>query len=131
MTLQRQIDGIAIGLAAIPIIAAILLWPVLPAEMAIHWSGGSPDTFVAKPLATLGLFAFAVGTIVFVRVAPDWITNTPGGESLSVLFLGVVFAWVETIVLAWNRGLRFSVELALVPILVLAVGLLGYAFWWR
>jgi hypothetical protein len=131
MALERQIDAIAIGLAAIPIAAAILLWSVLPAEMAIHWSGGTPDTYVAKPLATLGLFAFAVGTIVFVRVAPDAITNTPGGTNPSVLFLGVVFAWAEAIVLAWNLGLRFSVELALVPILILTASLLVYAFWWR
>ncbi len=127
----RQVDAIALGLAAVPLIGALLVWPHLPAEMAIHWQGGSPDTFVSKPLATGGLFAFAVGTIAFVRLAPDSLTNTPGGETPTVLFLGFVFGWAQGIVLVWNLGVRFSVGLAVLPILVLAAVLVAYSYWWQ
>ncbi len=130
MLSARRIDAVALGLAAIPVATAVLLWPELPAEMAIHWGPEGPDTFVSKSLATVGVFAFTVGTIAFVRLAPDSLTSTPGGEDVSVLFLGLVVGWVEGIIVVWNLGLRFSVEFALLPILVLTVGLLAYAFWW-
>ncbi|MFB6085505.1 MAG: DUF1648 domain-containing protein [Halodesulfurarchaeum sp.] len=126
---ERQIDALAVALAAIPVAAAILVWPELPDEMAIHWGSGGPDTFVGKPLATFGLFAFAVGTIAFVRLAPNSLTNTPGGETPTVLFLGLVFAWVEGMVVVWNLGVHFPIELAILPILVLAAGLVAYAYW--
>lgn len=127
----RQIDAVAVALAALPVAAAALLWPELPAEMAIHWGPGGPDTFVSKPLATFGLFAFAVGTIAFVRLAPKTLTNTPGGTNPTVLFLGFVFAWVEGMVVVWNLGIHFPVELAVLPILVFAGVLVAYSYWWR
>lgn len=127
MRQARRMDGIAMAVAAIPLLAAVLRWPALPDQLAVHWQGNTPDTFLSKPLGTLGIYALFLGTLAFVRLAPDSITNTPGGENVTVLFLGVVFAWVEMIVLLWNLGLRFSVELATVPILVLTAGLLWYA----
>ena len=123
----RSIDIVAVGTMALPLVAAALLWGSLPAEMAIHWSGGAPDTVVSKPLATVGLFAFGAATVAFVRVAPDSVTSTPGGTTLSVLFLGVTFGWVQTTVLVWNLGYRFDVGLALVPILATAGLLVAYA----
>jgi len=129
MLSRRGIDSFAIGLATLPLLAAVLLWPELPAEMAVHWSGGQPDSYIAKPVATVGLYGLAVGSVVFVRLAPDSFTSTPGGEDLTVLFLGVIFAGVQGLVLAWNLGFRFSVELAVVPILVLTGLLLAVAYW--
>ncbi|MFB6109267.1 MAG: DUF1648 domain-containing protein [Halodesulfurarchaeum sp.] len=129
MRRDRRIDAFAVGLVAAVTAVGVLCWPALPESVAIHWSGGSPDTFVSRPLATLGLFGFAVGTIAFVRLAPDSLSNTPGGENPTVLFLGVVFAWVEAIVLLWNLGFDFSIELAVLPVLVLAGLLLAYAAW--
>ena len=124
---ERKFDLLAVALIAIPAVAAIVVWDALPAEMAIHWNaGGNPDNAVAKPLATLGLPLFGVATVAFVRLAPDSLTSTPGGDTISVLFLGVVFSWVETLVLVWNLGYRFNVALATVPVLVLATGLVWY-----
>jgi len=124
---ERRFDLLAVSLMAIPAVAAIVVWDSLPAEMAIHWNAsGTPDNAVAKPLATLGLPLFGVATVAFVRLAPDSLTSTPGGDTISVLFLGVVFSWVETLVLVWNLGYRFNVALATVPVLVLATGLVWY-----
>jgi len=128
MNPDRRVDFLAVGLMAIPAAAAIVVWDSLPAEMAIHWNAsGRPDNAVAKPLATLGLPLFGVATVAFVRFVPDSLTSTPGGEGLSILFLGVVFAWVQTLVLGWNLGYRFNVVLATVPVLMLAAGLVWYA----
>ena len=131
MPFSRQVDGVALTLVALPILAALFLWPQLPADVAVHWSGGQPDTYVGKALGTVGLLALAAGTIVFVRLAPDRLTNTPGGEDLTVLFLGVVFAWAESVVLLWNLGHRFPVGWAVLPLLVLAAGLVALEAWWR
>jgi len=80
-----------------------------------------------KPLATFGLPLFGAATVAAVRLLPDSQTSTPGGETLSVLFVGVVFTWSEGLILGWNLGYRFNVTLATLPMLVLAVGLVWYA----
>jgi hypothetical protein len=126
-TLQR-FDVTAIGLMALPTLAGLVLWDALPARLAIHWSGGQPDSYLAKPLAVFGLFAFGVGTVLFVRYAPDSVTSTPGGEDLAVLFLGGVFAWAQGLVVVWNLGYRFNVGLAVVPVLVAAGLLVWYTY---
>ncbi len=131
MPFNRQVDGVALTLVALPILAALFLWPQLPADVAVHWSGGQPDTYVGKALGTVGLLALAAGTIAFVRLAPDRLTSTPGGEDLTVLFLGVTFAWAESVVLLWNLGHRFPIGLAVLPLLLLAAGLVAFERWWR
>ena len=128
MAPARRFDLLAVALLAIPAVAALLVWDALPAEMAIHWNAaGTPDNAVAKPLATFGLPLFGAATVAFVRLLPDSQTSTPGGETVSILFVAVVFAWVEGLVLAWNLGYRFNVTLATLPVLVLAAGLVWYA----
>lgn len=128
MDRERRVDLAAVGLMAAVTAAGLLAWPDLPSRVAIHWSGGSPDTYVSKPVGILGLFAFGVGVVAFVRLAPSRLTNTPGGPGLSILFVGVVFAWAQATVLLWNLGYRFDVGLATVPILVLAGLLVAYAY---
>jgi len=128
MNPARRFDLLVVGLMAIPAVAALLVWDALPAEMAIHWNAaGTPDNTVSKPLATLGLPLFGVATVAAVRLLPDSLTSTPGGDTATVLFVGVVFVWVETLVLVWNLGYRFNVTLATLPVLVLAAGLVWYA----
>lgn len=122
----RRADLIAVGLIAAGVLAGVLAWPSLPDQVAIHWNGGSPDSYVAKPVAVLGIPAFGAATVAFTRVAPDSLTNTPAGGDATVLFLGVVFAWVEGIVVLWNLGWHFSVEVAIAPVLLLAGLLVAY-----
>ena len=127
MNPARRFDLLAVCLMAIPAVAAVVVWNSLPTEMAIHWNAaGMPDNTVSKPLATLGLPLFGVATVVAVRLLPDSLTSTPGSETPAILFVGVVFAWVETLVLVWNLGYRFNVTLATLPVLVLAAGLVWY-----
>ena len=124
----RTVDAVAVGLMALPVIASLALWSRLPAEFAIHWSGSTPDSFVSKPVATVGQFVFGVALVVAIRVLPDSMTSTPGGSNLSVLFLGVVFAWVQSTVLVWNLGYRFNVTASVVPIVILAALLVVYSY---
>lgn len=123
----RRYDAVAVALLALAALAGLLLWPALPDAMVVHWSGGAPDSSVGKPLAVLGIPAVGVAAVAVVRLVPAALTNTPGGENASVLFLGVVVAWVQGIVLAWNLGWQFSVGLAVVPILALAALLVAYS----
>ena len=117
---NRRYDLFAIGLIGLATGVGIFLWPTLPSKMVIHWSGGAADTVVTKPLAVLGLPAFGIGTIGFVRLAPRSITNTPGGVNATVVFLGLVFAWLQGLVYVWNLGYHFNVGLAILPIVLLA-----------
>jgi len=123
MTPDRQVDVVAVALMAAGLAFGLAVWPDLPPRLVVHWSGGGPDTALAKPLALFGIFAIGVASVVLVRVLPSSMTNTPGGETASVLFLGLVFAWVQGVVVVWNLGHRFNVGLAVVPVLVL-LGLL-------
>ena len=118
----------AVALRASPAGAALLVWDARPAEMAIHWNAaGTPDNTAAKPLATFGLPLSGAATVASGRARPGSWPGPPGGETVSILFVAVVFAWVEGLVLAWNLGYRFNVTLATLPVLVLAAGLVWYA----
>lgn len=128
MNPARRIDLIAVGLMATGLLLGLVYWAELPSRLAIHWSGGSPDTVVSKPLAIFGLFAFGVGVVAFTRLAPSSLTNTPGGENATVLFVGAVFAWAQGIVVVWNLGIRFDVGLAVLPVLILAGILVVYSY---
>ena len=128
MQTDRQYDLFAVGVMCLTTLIAILFWPELPSKMAIHWSGGTPNNVVAKPLAVFGLLALGIGTVLFVRLAPPSITSTPGGPNLTVLFLGVVIAWVQGIVIVWNLGYQFNIGLAVLPVLILTGLLLAYAY---
>ena len=123
----RRADGVALALLAAAALAGLVLWASLPDQMAIHWSGSDPDSYVSKPVAVFGVPALGVATIAFVHLAPDSLRNTPGGTGPTVLFLGVVLAWLQGIVYAWNLGYRFDVGLAVVPVLVGAGLLVAYA----
>jgi hypothetical protein len=124
MSPARRYDLAAFGLLALPLLAGLVLWPQLPADLAVHWEGNTPDTFVSRPAAVFGLFALGAGTIALARLAPDAVTNTPGSTDAAVLFLGLVFAWVNGLVLVWNLGVRFDVVLGVLPVVALVAVLL-------
>ena len=79
-------------------------------------------------MATVGLFAFGVVLVVVIRVLPDSATSTPGGPNLSILFLGIVLAWVQSTMLVWNLGYRFNVTVSVIPIVILAALLVIYSY---
>ena len=127
MAVGRRIDGLAVGLMAVPVVVSVPVWDQLPTQMPIHLSAGSPDTHVSKTLATVGLFAFGVATVVATRLAPESLTNTPGGEDVTIAFVSVVFAYSQLIVLVWNLGYRFNVSHAVLPVLLVATLLAIYS----
>lgn len=118
MRSNRWYDFFAIGVMSLVTLVAVVFWTELPAEMAIHWSGASPDSYVSKPLAVFGLYAFGIGTVVFVRLAPPSLRNAD--PNTTILFIGGVFAWAQGLVLVWNLGYTFNIGLAVLPILLLA-----------
>lgn len=129
MDVSRRVDLVAIGMIAVTTAVGVYFWTDLPAQLAIHWgASGSPDTVVSKPLALLGIFLFGAATVGFTRIAPPSLTNTPGGPDVAILFVGLVFAWVQGTIIVWNLGYRFDIGLAVVPILVLAGALVAYAY---
>ncbi|MFB6132659.1 MAG: DUF1648 domain-containing protein [Halanaeroarchaeum sp.] len=121
MQLSRTSDGLAAVVIATPALVGVALWPALPAEMAIHWSGGSADSVVRKPVAVLGIPAFGLATVVATRLLPDSLTNTPGGEDVTVLLVGVVFAAAETLILLRNLGFAVNVWLIVGPVVALVL----------
>jgi len=124
MQSNRRYDSFAIGLMGLVTLVSLAFWTELPADMAIHWSGGAPDNVVSKPLAVFGLLALGIGTVVFVRLAPPSLRNAD--PNTTILFIGGVFAWAQGLVLVWNLGYRFNMGLAVLPILILAAVFVVY-----
>lgn len=130
MTLRsRAPDLLAVGLLAGSALAGVVLWPRLPAEMAIHFdAGGEPDTFVARPIAVLlgpAIGVVAVGIVrLSTRLDP---TVDPRALAATVAFVGAVVAYVQGLLLAYNLGHGVSIPVALVPVLVAAGALTLYA----
>lgn len=123
---HRKYDLLAVGLMSAVTLAALLFWAELPSQMAIHWSAGGADSFVSKPVAVFGLLALGVGTVVFVRLAPSSLRNTD--PNATVLFVGVVLAWAQGLVLVWNLGYQVNMLLAVIPILILAGLFVVYSY---
>lgn len=124
---SNQSNRLAVGLLAAAAAVGVLLWPALPADVAIHWNAsGAPDTVVSKPVAVFGLPAFGVAVVAFTRLAPDSLTNTPGGEDATVVFVGAALAAVQGAVYAWNLGFEFAVGVVVAAVLVAAALLVWY-----
>jgi hypothetical protein len=119
MRYRRRVNWLAVASLAAASLVGLVLWSSLPGQMAIHWgANGSPDNHVAKPLAVVGLPTVGVASILFVRLAPDSLKNTPGGEDRSVLFVAGVFTLLQGTIYAWNLGHRFDIWLVVAPILL-------------
>jgi len=129
---RRRADLLAYAAIGLTVLGGLVLWPWLPAEMAIHFDASStPDDFVAKPVGLLLTPTIGVAAIILVRRGGDLGGGPthPAVEDAAVGFVGVVVGYVHALVLAWNVGLRFDVTLSVVPVLGLAVALVAYAMW--
>jgi uncharacterized membrane protein len=103
-------------LAVVPLVgslvAGLLAYPALPAEMAVHFSGGAPDQFVAKAVGVWLVPVIGLGAVAVSRRQ----SNYPGPFRAVLLgFVGWVVALAHGYVLAWNLGYRFSSLVVLVP----------------
>jgi uncharacterized membrane protein len=127
----RSADLVAYTLLVGAALAGVLLWPALPDSMAIHFgAGGEPDSFIAKPIAVILTPAIGVASVLLVRYAPEWASRTrsPHVETLSVVFVGSVIAYVQGFVYAWNLGYRPSIWVVLGPVLLVAAAFVAYTY---
>ncbi|MCU4718445.1 DUF1648 domain-containing protein [Halapricum hydrolyticum] len=128
MTLHRS-DRIAGGLLIVTALVGIAFWDALPAEMAIHFGpGGTPDSYVPKPVGVVLAPMIGVGAIAVARTAiradP---TADPRVGAGAIYFVGGVVSYVHALVLAYNLGHRFSMTAALVPVFLAAAVLVAWA----
>jgi uncharacterized membrane protein len=127
---RRRADLLAYAVIGLAVLAGLVLWPRLPAEMAIHFDAtSSPDSYVARPVGVLLAPTIGVAAVLLIRRGRDLGggSTDPAVEDASVAFVGVVVAYVHGLVLAWNAGLRFDVTVTTPPVLGLAVLLVVYA----
>ena len=126
VTRRGVLDG---GLIALATAAGLVLWPDLPAEMAIHFSAsGTPDNYVPRLVGILLLPAVMVVTLIVIRWAesvdpPDERRILAVTSTGTMVLLGVV----HVLVLAWNVGYDVPFDAVLVGAVLWAVVLGGYA----
>ena len=128
----RTSDLLAYGLLAVSALAGLLVWSSLPDTMAIHFGiSGEPDRFVPKPLAVVLAPAIGVAGVLVTRYAPARFGGThgpPAVEHATVVFISGTVAYLQGFVLAWNLGHRVGSNAILVPVLLAAAALAGYAY---
>ena len=124
-------DSLALGISALASLFGIALWPQLPAEVAVHFSGsGTPDNYVPKAVGVALLPAIMLATLLVLNVstAVDPPSNPQTGPVITVAttaFLGAV----HVAVLAWNAGYPVPLDGLLVGSLVFGALLVGYTLW--
>ncbi|PSP82603.1 hypothetical protein BRC96_10320 [Halobacteriales archaeon QS_6_64_34] len=63
-------DSLALGISALASLSGIALWPQLPAEVAVHFSGsGTPDNYVSKAIGVALLPAIMLATLLVLNVS--------------------------------------------------------------
>jgi len=130
MSLQRS-DLIASGLLVAAALVGVVFWESLPAEMAIHFdAGGTPNSYVSKPVGVMLAPAIGLASIAFTRVAvrvdP---ASDPVIENAAIYFLGGVVSYVHLLVIAYNLDYQFSMTAAIGPVLVAAAALAAWAIY--
>jgi uncharacterized membrane protein len=126
---QSTLAPVAFVVAAA--LLGVILWPQLPSEMAIHFDASStPDNYVSKPVGVFLTPAIGLGAILFVRakMAVDNVQANPVSTRFSMLFTGIVIAYVQVLVLVWNLGYTFDMTTAVVPVLLGAGAFVWYQY---
>lgn len=126
-TLTRA-DRLSLGLAALTLGSGLLLWPRLPAEMAIHFSAsGEPDRFVSKPIAVASMPLLMVATLVFIdaaaRLDPPEDPSVLGVVTVATMTL---LAAAQGYVFAENLGYAVPLSLFMAGVAVWVVFVVGY-----
>lgn len=128
----RAVDLVAYALLVGSVLVGLVLWPMLPERMAIHFgTGGQPDSYVGTSVGVVLAPAIGLGAILLTRYAPEWASrqyHTPAIEDLTVGFVAGVVAYVQGFLYAWNLGYEANPTLVIAPVLVAAVGLVVYTY---
>jgi uncharacterized membrane protein len=123
-------DALNVGIVLVAALAGGVLWPDLPAEVAIHFSAsGTPDSYVPKAVGVALLPAIMLAVFLFVRMTlrydPPGDPRVPG--VVTVATTGLLGA-VHVLVLAWNAGYPVALGYLLPGVLVWAALLVGYVY---
>ncbi|WP_135305730.1 DUF1648 domain-containing protein [Haloarcula amylovorans] len=129
MRLDRRTALVSGSLVALTTLAGVVLYPQLPAEVAIHFSAsGTPDNYVSKTVAVVLLPVFMLVTLLVIegamRVDPSGDPRTARVVTVATMAL---MAAVHGLVLAWNLGYPISFDLVLVGVAVWTIAVCGYA----
>jgi uncharacterized membrane protein len=113
----------------VSVAAAVVAWPRLPAEMAIHFSAaGTPDGYVPKAVGVALLPAIMLGTLAVLRWS--YRVDTPENRRVvtvvTIATLGLLLA-LHGLVIAWNLGYSVPFDLVLVGCFAWAGALVAYA----
>lgn len=126
--MERKYFGWAAGILTVSVLVTIYLYPRLPSELAVHWSGGQPDGYMSRFWGAALLPLIIVGVVGLFAVLPR---IDPLRENIQefkeyygrffVLLAGFL-AYLQFVVLAFNLGLVANVTAWLAP----ALGVLLY-----
>ena len=121
------------GIVFLMALAAALLYPRLPEQMAVNFSaGGQPNGYLARPFAAALLPGVAAGVLVLFKLVP---AIDPLGENIGrfqryydffVVFTVGILAYVHGLMLAYNIGYRFDMTTVIVPLLAVTLIVAGY-----
>ncbi|MDZ7745516.1 MAG: DUF1648 domain-containing protein [Halobacteriales archaeon] len=128
----RRFEWFVYGLLTATALLGVVLWGRLPDPMAIHFSGGDPNTFVPKPVGVVLAPVIGIGAVLIMQHGPAGLSRryeSPAMKRASALFAGSVVALAQLYVYAWNLGYRFPTWMLLAPVFAGAAVLIGYR--WR
>ena len=132
MTTRRTHLVIA-GLAVAMLFAGLVLGPRLPSTMASHWNiAGDVDGTMPRA-AALTIFPLMIAGIyllflLLIEILPLKENVAAFRPQMNLFFvgLGVFLAYLDAIVFAWNLGLRFAIEQAVLPGIAVLLYLIGH-----
>lgn len=119
-------------LTALTVLAGVVLYPQFPDQIASHWNAaGEVDGYMDK---FWGIFLFPVVMVVVFalyavipRIDPLKANIESFRSEYNVLWLGigVYFAYIFGIAMAWNLGYRFDFVIAMVPAMAVLFYMIG------
>lgn len=133
----RWSDIVALVLVAASALAAVLVYPSLPEQFAIHFdASGTPDSFYGKALGVAVLPAVAVGIYALFRALPH---IDPRGENIrafqpafdAIMLLILAFlSYLQGLLLAYNLGIEYPQNALMLSGVGLLFAGMGVLFRW-
>ncbi len=121
------------GIVLLMVLAAALLYPRLPEQLAVNFSaGGQPNGYLARPFAAALFPGVAAVVLVLFKLVPA--IDPLGGNiqrfqryyDFFVVFVTGALAYTHGLVLAYNLGYRFDPTTVTVPLLAVTFIVAGY-----
>lgn len=111
---MRKLEQLTYLLILVSFALGILLYPVLPQQIASHWDiFDNPDMYLPK---WLGVFGIPLASCIFVVLFKEVPKLDPYEDNIKsmqkyydefLLFLTGFFFYIHFVMLIWNSGIRF------------------------